>query len=545
VGFVQFDNELTGIHLWHSGPDYNATTMGFGREEGRFPKFLRARYGDIRSLNRLYSTDSASFAAVRPVPLSDGTRIEDIRRAKDYLEFYLGTVAEYAATLAGMMREHGIDTPFVHNSGSPGMDPLFLETVRKIGGNFVLGSDHYYNIDQNWPQNNPTPQYALGCFCSLEMLRLMGQPPSVFELPGGSPADWPPFTPEDARCCYWTNLAFGMKGSNFYLFTGGPNPPGTCLTSDVYDFAAAIGADGEVRPLYGVQKELGLFLQSRPWLARARRESDCRFALDFDHPRADYYWKSKADPFSGGAAWEFFRKGVLTTALCASTSPVFCDLGSDEWTRDFDTPVVVVSSSSMARDKQERIVRFLKAGGRALLAAVIPSLDERFLPCSVLATFLGNPAIEPTQDPGLQLKVGKALNIQKSGIVYTTSKLPAGAEPLGWDQNSGRPVSWGLRTEGGGQFLFLGVRWNHAMHQHVEMLTGLLQTLGIDPRVRCSNPNIWTSLLSDGDRSMLFAMNLFTAPMEAELLCRPASRKAMVSLGRHKLAPLSVQWFEI
>ena len=54
----------------------------------------------------------------------------------------------------------------------------------------------------------------------------MGYPPSVLEIPGGSASDWPPITPNDALTTYLTNLAFGMKGSNYYIFTGGPNPPG-------------------------------------------------------------------------------------------------------------------------------------------------------------------------------------------------------------------------------------------------------------------------------------------------------------------------------
>ena len=82
--------------------------------------------------------------------------------------------------LAGWLREHGVDTPLTHNSGGPTMNANFLEIVEALGNKtFLLGSDHYYNLDQSWPQNNPTPQYAANIFASLEMLRLMGYPPTV------------------------------------------------------------------------------------------------------------------------------------------------------------------------------------------------------------------------------------------------------------------------------------------------------------------------------------------------------------------------------
>jgi beta-galactosidase len=193
VAFTQIDNEMTGIHTWFGSLDYNAETMGFGRADGRYTTFLRRRFGDrfsgIDALNRAYGTRFSSFEEARPILPASIAAAGDIRRAKDYFDFYLGTIAEYSQTLVGMMRAHGIDTPIVHNSANPGMNAHFLETASALGDQFLLGSDHYYNLDQNWSQNNPTPQYAVNVFCSNEMLRLMGYPPTVFELPGGSLAD--------------------------------------------------------------------------------------------------------------------------------------------------------------------------------------------------------------------------------------------------------------------------------------------------------------------------------------------------------------------
>ncbi len=546
IAFVQLDNEMTGIHVWFGGLDYNAETMGFGRTDGRYTRFLRTRYGDVGAVNESYKTGFASLEAVRPPSPSGPPASAEIRRRKDYWDFYLSTIAEYAQTLAGMIREHGIDVPLVHNSASPEMNADFLETVAALGPSFLLGSDHYYNLDQNWPQNNPTPQYALRVFYSLEMLRLMGFPSTVFELPGGSASDWPPATPEDLKACYWANLALGMKGSNYYIFTGGPNPPGAGVTTDLYDYGAAIGARGEVRPLYSVQKDFGLFLKERPWLVESEREHDCRLALDFEYARSDRYWPERGEFLvSNTDARDFFRRGALTTAFCASLSPILSDLRADDWTRDLKTPLVVVSSASMAASYQRKLVAFLQAGGRVLIAPVLPTLDENLNPCSVLKDFLGSPSISKCRQEYVRVTVAGVVNILNNGEVFFTEQAPPGAEIVGRDELTGSVIAWSRKTDTGGEAVFLGFRWLEAMREHERMLKALLERLGLNQKVECSNPNVWTSLRTHGPKSALFILNLLSAPMEARIRCRPGSQKAWLDTGTHNLPPMTVKYIEV
>jgi beta-galactosidase len=541
IAFTQIDNELAGIHIWFGTMDYNSETMGFGKEDGRYARFLKARYGDISEINRMYKSTFDSIAAVRPIaPPGSGT-LPELRRLKDYFEFYLSTIAEYGATLAGWMRDFGIDTPLIHNAGGPSMNPLYLELVEKLGSDFLLGSDHYYNLDQNWAQNNPTPQSAVQVLCSLESLRLMGFPPTVCEMPGGSASDWPPPADGDAKAWYWTNLAFGMKGCNYYIFTGGPNPAGVGATTDLYDYTAPISAKGEIRPLYEVQKELGVFLRGRPWLEDAEREYDCRFLYDFDLARSDSYWKGKSEcQFSGGDAWDFFRRGALTSALCASLSPAFCDIRKDEWTKDTTTPVIAVCSSSMSAAGQKRVVRFLENGGKILFAPVLPTYDELLRPCTILQEFLGGPLIEANGDPSPRITVAGVVNVLHNGGSFITKKLPDKARTIGVDETTGETVAWSLKTGNGGEAIFLGFRWVHAMREHNRMMAALANHLAVTQRVTCSNPNLWTSLRSVNGKSLLFVMNLWTAPMAGEISCRPAGKGA-VSLGKQELGPMSVK----
>ena len=121
---------------------------------------------------------------------------------RDYDDFYRSTVTEYALLLRSWLREDGLGGPICHNSANPNMNCQFPEMARAMGEGFLLGSDHYYTLNQSWPQNSPTPQYAIRALMSCDTMRAMGMPPSVMEMPGGSPSDTPPILPEDLLACY-------------------------------------------------------------------------------------------------------------------------------------------------------------------------------------------------------------------------------------------------------------------------------------------------------------------------------------------------------
>jgi len=89
VAFLQLDNELTGIHFSNGGPDYNAEAMGFGREDGRFARFLERRHGDVRQLNESWGTDFERLADARPTAIEPTRNPLRLRAMKDYIEFYL------------------------------------------------------------------------------------------------------------------------------------------------------------------------------------------------------------------------------------------------------------------------------------------------------------------------------------------------------------------------------------------------------------------------------------------------------------------------
>lgn len=160
VSIVQVDNELTGMHVWRGVIDYNAETCGFGKKDGSYPLYLKNKYGDIFDLNKAYGTDYTDFSEVMPVNSNDNSK-EVCRRKKDFLDFYIDMSGKYLSILEKWLREDGIDELICHNSGGPAENGYFDTIVDKMGDGFLLGSDHYYNLDQRWAQIYIYTQEAL------------------------------------------------------------------------------------------------------------------------------------------------------------------------------------------------------------------------------------------------------------------------------------------------------------------------------------------------------------------------------------------------
>ena len=539
VSLLQVDNELMGIHEWFGDWDFHPVTMGFGREDGRFPRFLTSRYESVGTLNEAWGTEFIRFAEVEPPRARSPLKIGERRRERDYQDFYFETVAEYAALLVGWMREAGLRCPIVHNSGSPYMNSFFLETSRRLGADFLLGSDHYYNLDLDWDQNNPTPRYAAKVFYSLEMLREMGYPPSVLELPAGSAADWPPITAEDLRACYLTNLAFGMKGLNYYIFTGGPNPPEAGANGNSYDYGAPVAADGTKRETFQTLEDFGAILEKHAWLCEAEADADYQLGLVWEHTRsAKYDGPDAARPFTSVAAWNLFRKGIFFSSMGAGFCPRMVDI--ENHTPSLDLPLWVATSDGLDEKAQLALVEFVRNGGHLIFGPVVPLTDTKYRSCRILMDYLGTLPATPFNGMFPDLHLGAQRNIPANGGLWTMETCPHGAEIIAREDHSGATVGWRVRREKG-TATWLGVSWKHTKFAHSVMVATLLGAAGRSrPTVALDNPNLWAVSRSQGEKRAVFVLNLFSSSQQTSVHVATADGSTEF-WGMHVLAPMEVK----
>lgn len=538
VVMLQVDNEATGIHIWFGSFDYNPETMGFGKPDGRYPTYLREQYGSIESLNAAYGTAYADFCDL-PAPDPDGMNRKcpkDARKLRDYQNFYYDTIGEYLTLLRSWLREDGLEVPICHNAASPDAAAYFVKTAEKMGDDFLLGTDHYYTLNQGWKQNNPTPQHAIRCFVSLETLRLMGMPPAVLEMPGGSPSDTPPILPEDLLAWYRTHVAFGMKGVNYYIYTGGPNFPGTGSTADIYDYNALVHADGSLNATYAAAHDIGNFMATHPWLQRAERKTAVQVGYDWEGLYADEYAPRGG---TNEPSHKFLHKGVVHTLLCSKYAPELALLSGE---LNPKKPLIVPTDRYMAEATQQKLVDFVKAGGKLMLLGPIPTMNEAFEDCTILRDFMGvgESVIPPASDKPVTFENGQ--KVYQMRVVERLESLPADCKLMAADGQTGKPV--GIRKEETGTLLWFGLQWDMCLFVQAQTMERLLASLGAEPTVAASNRNLFTSLLVAPDgRQVLFIMNLYSGAQSTEIsLFDGAEEKAM---GRFDLAPMEVRIVEL
>ncbi len=545
VAQVQICNEIMLVPLCtQGGYDYNIEMMGYGRESGRWPDFLKEKYGSLAALNAAAGKQFGTWAEVKPGYKPASGAFGDRRLVRDYQECYFTAMGEYVAMLGGWMRDRGVDVPLVHNMPGPVFVAGFEKMITRMGEGFICGSDNYFNLGMDWDQNHPTPKYAAKMKFTMAMLEHYGWPASVFELPGSSITDFPPVLTNDMDCCYRLNLAYGMKGFNIYIFAAGYNPDQVCgLISDRYEWeTSALNADGQRTPTFAMVQKFNALLDRHAWLLESRMAGDCAIGIVREYGRSEFHSRDRSPglTFTNYDAFHYMRDALIHTAQCASLSPVMADVSSDALLEDVTKPLMLGTSPCLAWDIQKRLVRFLEAGGRLLFGPMVPVMDDDFNPCTVLADYLGAGAAQPFRPPAQRIHAFGVEHVWMNAGLFTSS-TPVGAQTVAHEVFSGTTLGWLKRLPGGGAAAWFGGAWRMGMREHTAMLCGAMTLLGLDePLVECDNRSLWTTLRTDGKKSMLFVYNGFTQPLSANLRFRDPATEKWVECGKVEVPSASV-----
>lgn len=439
IALVQLDNELTGIHTWYGYP-----------------------------------------------------------RTVEYFE----RCADYLVTLRDYLAEFGIGGPYCHNAGGAMMAAYYTPCVRKLGTtDFLMGYDHYYNLGNSFSGYNPTVEYYYSALFACDMMRTYGYPPIGLEIQAGTIGDFPPILKEDLLACHMSNLAAGLKGINYYVFTGGPNVFDTGCTVDVYDYSAPIAADGTPRPTYQSLKAFGDFVAAHPELLEASpRLASVRLGFEWMH-------------YSGCAKFDenFLRAGVLNALMRTALPPEFFPL---DGAIDTSKPMILAGVESMSAEAQRKVAEFVKAGGGLLVTPDFPRTDNDGKPCTLLADAVGAPAAtavppETRAEPVNQIG-GQRIYELTPKLRFDTLPPDAQRTLLSEDGTRTYGCTW---RHGKGKVAQLAATWSTKFFNQADMLAGLLTDLGAKPIVTSSNRNVFTAAyrLKSGALGV-FALNLQASP---------------------------------
>jgi beta-galactosidase len=547
VAFVQLDGPAPGISQDLESADYNPSVLGAGRKEGRFAHFLWTRYQTLEKLNYEYGGQYTSFQQVRPPDPDGGSDEFERRRRRDFEVFLHGNATEYLQTLAKWIRAAGVEVPLACVSGGPGTGGDLSDAADRMGLKSLLpGSDH-----AALPQVT-SAGFGLGTlagiFTSLEILRLMGPPAVVWEMP--VPAGESAAQPEILRTPGLIHAACGLKGLNYAGFVSETLPeilaPESAPAAAGPAVLSVSGSDG---PVAAALKDFHGFLNKSAWIAEAERDADCRIAWDFNSSFGAPVWGAKgraactADEAAG-----FLKNGLLPALWRAGLSPAFVRLGTQDWTQDVSTPLVVASSSAMSLADQLRLVDFLKRGGRLLIGPVLPIMDERFNPCAELSDFLRAPACQPLGAGNASFRGDGPETVPVDGL-FAAKSLPAGAEAAASAGPAGRTVAWRRKTAGGGEAVVLGCLWTDsgtdADSVRARMTGVLMESLGARPILALSRRGCWAAALRSARRGMLFVYNPSPQAAETDVRYAPDPAAKPAWSGKLRLKPWEMKTIEV
>jgi beta-galactosidase GanA len=273
---VQVDNETNLYWSDRFGSvDYSPKALEHWRA------FLTARYGTISALNAAHGTSYASFAAVVPPAKSPGVASENVA-ARDWYDAGQAYVLDYLKTIRSMLEARGIKEPDVlfFTNDSPFGIPLRTVMVHDGRIKNQIGVAALDLYPKAFPTNgalDDTPfqaDYFTKLFAGYNRLYTKDAGSFAFgaELQGGF-YDFPlgvkpTVTPEATDHLLAKTFGHGLRGGAIYTIRGGLN-----LDGSSYDFQAAIGLDGSLRPRYDVLAAWGQLLATTS-LARSDEVED-------------------------------------------------------------------------------------------------------------------------------------------------------------------------------------------------------------------------------------------------------------------------------
>lgn len=511
VVMVQADNEIGGAQIWRGYLDCNREGMGIGAEDGHYVRFLREKYGDAEHLNRHYGTAYAAFTEVDP--FRNTPKSDPVCRARfetDYVNFYRSTLETYIHTICEWFAEDGLNVPYCTNAGGANWTALLRDLPAQNARHpFLLGVDSYYCLSPA-AGISMTPEKTVRYLGSLDQLRAIGMPPMLMELQSGSMSCYPPILADNLQQFYMTYWALGMKGANYYVFTGGPNFENTGANTDVYDYHAPVSATGEIRPLYYAQKQCNAFAADHPRLLSAEKVCDVQIGFRWEAEQFQVC-RRLVDRNRVDGLGLFAQTDALKLSLAlAGWQTKLVEIGDDP---DPRVPLILPCDDRMSAENQRAVIRFLEKGGDLILLPVVPELDEDLLPCTLLRDYIGAGSREkvPAEGPVLLANGERVYDLTRK------FRHPAfGGEVLARNEADGAAVV--VRKQvGAGHVTLLGASFDYNQYCQADLLRFCLSAGGFSPRVETGCHELIASLYEDRDGAVCFLINSFTGAVTARV----------------------------
>ncbi len=453
IVLVQLDNEPGfTFHDRMFESDYNPSIAG---ENGLYAQWLEKKYSINESIPAIYAQECQDIRNVRPPRELQITKLEELPRYWDWVEFKEWLLAAHVQAIGEYHRNNGLTQVLFttnyndHPQLATPNDWQRLESSGDIGG-----FDYYPHLPMQFSDFVKT---ILAVNYSRCVNRVAWSPEIMcgvwtFE---GQPHTSSDFQASDFEYLYLTCMAYGLKGMNFYMLADRDNWVGSPLDTH-----------GKITPASQAVENTIQLMNSIPHFYDLDQEQPV--GVVFYRPYAREAFTANETPknlegYQLGSTYSGFDQ-VYKELVSLNINPGVVDLWVKPQTLRNYRMVFLSTGSYMDRNAQQALVDYVNSGGILVVFPALPNKDLNFQPLPLLEA-LAQQRTNATSN-------GVSTNNKGALIVSTPPNM---------------------------------------------QLSKLLEQHGITPEVKATKPEIITLLHHGTNEEVLFVINPTNLPVATEL----------------------------
>jgi len=336
----------------------------------------------------------------------------------------------------------------------------------------------------------------------VKMVTTKGIPSVCAELQTGIMRDRPKLYPQDVELNLKTSTAHGLNAVNCYMFSGGKNELSFGAFGTYHGWQAPVNKEGEKQEHFVALQEFGDIIKLfGTQIGNTQKHYDTSIGFYAPYYTTEYLSGAYIELLEW-KKMQLFYDGLGRLLQVANINYDFVDLQKATLEELLKKPsLVVFSLEFMDEQTQQKLVDYVRAGGKLMLNPAMPEYDTAFKKCSVLSDALGV-EVEKKTVKHLHFFIGKEDYLAQGEL--STFELDKNAKPVVTYSDS-KPCG-ALAKYGKGEALVLGFGLNHMFDYHIDLVKNFSAQIGIKPCVDCSK-DVSVALRENENFGFLFLAN--------------------------------------
>jgi len=534
--------------------DYNEVIIGTKSKPGIYQNWLKEKYSDVAALNKRYKSNYSSFNEVKP-PYEMPKHFRQLPIFIDwhYLKLYM--INAYIERLYKMTIERKINVPISLLNpylSCPEAWLIFQDFCSKRGlkidvwTEFWPGS-HYRSMDFKEDRMGEIA-FQMGIY--RQLVKKAGTPPLSIETQSYISHH---IEPDEAELLYQSIIAYGLNNTNYYLMVGGESPRGFgCHTGKTWDISCPIALDGTRRPHFEVIQRLGQFFKLHG-VRLSNTETVADIAVGYYEPYAVGSFVNNTldlgldESLQGANEYLFGSRGFFTLLAMSGVNFDTVDIQrapvedllrySQLWVYAFDF---------MDVKAQEKLVEFVKRGGKLVTLPGVPYLNENMEQVDIMNELFPAKLVSPVKAKKEDRLVPR-LAVDSKGIEemvvkdYIRNFKLTNETPIAWDSKTKNPCAY-RRKFGKGNATLIGFKIQHfpSFHDfHRRFIYYILNLDHVKQSAYGENMDMLVTERKGKGYSYLFVLNAIGLPVKSKISFIDASD------GKRKTIPKFLNGIEL